>query len=333
MAAAVAGCSRAIPPLLPHSFDPKILDKGFPALAARALPGVFNAAVMEVRTATTWYGDADKPFPLGGAAVLPIAATLLDQIDAGKIALGEKVTVRDVDLSPPYSLIGESWRATPASFAMNITVMDLLSLAVEYGDNTAADVLLGRIGGPGAVVAWLAEKDITGMRLDRYARETGVQVSGLESFRPAWRTAKGFGEALELTPVTVRQRAMESFLADNRDTTSAQGAMSFLYKLSHGQLASKASSDLLLKMMTPTRAVEGPMGAAWPPSAAWAHKAGEPRSDLGFTPVQNDMGLVTLKDGRRFAVAALLAGSTASAAQRAKLFSDTAKLMLDAMGG
>jgi beta-lactamase class A len=329
-AASLAACHKSI--LGPGHFDPKVMDKGFPPLAGRARPGVFAAAIMDLRTQATWYWNVDKPFPLGGLAVLPIAAALLAQVDARRVALSEKITVRDVDLSPPYSLIGQSWRASPANFAMNISVQDLLALSVQYGDNTATDVLLARVGGPGAVTAWLRQMGIETLHIDRYAREIGVQASGMEPFRPAWRTAQAFAAAQKAVLVTDRQRAMEAYVADPRDTTSAQAMMSFLFKLSGGQLTAKPTSDLLLKLMTPAKTALGPMGAAWPGKSAWAHGVAAPRSDLGFTPVQNDVGLVTLPDGRRFAVAALLAGSTASEAQRAQLFADTARLMTKAFG-
>ncbi len=329
--AAVAACSH--PVFGPAHFDAKILDKGFPALASRARPGAFNAAVMDLASTATWYGNADAPFALGGLAVLPIALAVMGEVDAKRLSLDEKITVRHADLSPPDSVIDDDWRDSPGNFAMNIRVLDLLTLAVQYGDNTAADVLMARIGGPGQVTAWLRQKDVEVMRVDRYTRETLVQVSDLETFRPAWRTAKAFAEALKSVPVNDRQKAMEAFLADPRDTTSAQAVMNLFYKFSHGELTSKASSDLLLKLMTPARAAAGALGSVWPPTAGWAHKTADPRSDLGFTPIQNDAGLVTLKDGRRFAVAVFLSGSTASADQRAKLFSDTATLMLQAMGG
>jgi beta-lactamase class A len=330
MTAALAACNHPI--LGPARFDPKVLDQGFPALAARAKPGVFAAGVMDLAAQKVWYADADRPFPLGGLAALPIAAAVMAQADAHKLALTDKLTVRNVDLTPPPGVIDQSWRDQPATFAMNITVQDLLTLAVQYGDATAADVLLGRIGGPGAVTAWLHDNGLTAMRIDRYARETGVQMSGLASFRPAWRTPQAFQEALRAVSVNDRQKAMEAYVADPQDTTSAQAVISLLYKLSKGELASKTSSDLLLKQMTPARGAAGPLGVIWPAGGAWAHKSAEPHSDLGFTPIQADGGLVTLKDGRRFAVTALLAGSTASEAQRAQLFADTAKLMLKAMG-
>jgi beta-lactamase class A len=57
-----------------------------------------------------------------------------------------------------------------------------------------------------------------------------------------------------------------------------------------------------------------------------AHKTGTSATDLGATPATNDIGVVTLAGGRRFAVAAYLAGSTATEAVREGLIADAARL-------
>ncbi|MGA0599411.1 serine hydrolase [Caulobacter sp. KR2-114] len=329
-AAALSACHH--PVLGPARFDPKVLDKDAPALIARARPAAFAIGVMELKTQKVWYANGEAPFPLGGLAALPIAAALLSLADEHKLALTDKLTVRKADLAPPPSVIDQSWRSMPANFAMNITVQDLLTLALQYGDSTASDVLLGRAGGPGAVNAWLHDKGLTGLRVDRYARETGVQMSGLPSFRPEWRAAPLFEQALRAVPVNDRQKAMEAYVADPQDTASAQALIGLIYRLWNGDLLSRASSDLILRLMAPALGAVGPLGVAWPKGAAWAHKAADPRSDLGYTPIQGDAGLLTLKDGRRFAVTALLAGSTASETQRAQLFADTGRLMARAIG-
>ena len=43
--------------------------------------------------------------------------------------------------------------------------------------------------------------------------------------------------------------------------------------------------------------------------AALAHKTGSARPDLGLSPVVNDIGLITLADGRKVIVAIFLAGA------------------------
>lgn len=331
LAAALGACHHPI--LGPAHFDPKLLDKDAAALVARARPAAFAIGIMELKTQKVWYAGGESPFPLGGLAALPIAATVLSLVDEHKLALTEKLTVRRADLAPPPSLIDQSWRAKPDSFAMNITTQDLLTLALQYGDQTASDALLLRVGGPGVVTAWLHDKGLTGLRVDRYAREIGVQMSGLGPFRPEWRAAPLFQQALRDVPVTARQKAMEAYVAEPKDTTSAQALLALLYRVSTNDLLSKASADLMFRLMAPALGAVGPLGVAWPAGAGWAHKSADPRSDLGYTPIQGDAGLLTLKDGRRFGITALMAGSTASETQRAQLFADTARLLLKAMGG
>lgn len=331
LAAGLAACNHPI--LGPAHFDPKLLDKDAAALTARARPAAFAIGIMELKTQKVWYANGESPFPLGGLSALPIAASVLSLVDEHKLALTDKLTVREADLAPPPSVIDQSWQSKPAHFAMNITVQDLLTLALQYGDSTASDALLLKAGGPGAVTAWLHDKGLTALRVDRYAREIGVQMSGLEPFRPEWRAPPLFQQALRAVPVNDRQKAMEAYVADEKDTVSAQGLLALLYRLSTADLVSKPSADLIFRLMTPAMGAVGPLGVAWPAGTAWAHKSADPRSDLGYTPVQGDAGLVTLKDGRRFAVTALMAGSTASETQRAQLFGDTGRLLLKAMGG
>ena len=46
----------------------------------------------------------------------------------------------------------------------------------------------------------------------------------------------------------------------------------------------------------------------------------------------SDLGIATWPDGRRFAIAAFLAGSTGAEAQREGLFADAARLIVAAAG-
>jgi beta-lactamase class A len=330
LSAALAACAPSVRASKP--FDGKLLDHEFPTLAERARPGAFNAAILDLQTNAAWYWNISQPFPLEGAFILPVAVSAMAELEAARLQLTEKVTVRGTDLSPPYSLISQSWLDTKPNFAMNVSVADLIALAVEFNDNTAADVLMKLIGGPGAVTAWLRGKGMTEIRIDRYAREVEVEISGMPSFRAAWRTPAAFAAAREATPVGERQSAMNAYLDDPRDTTTGLDAMTFLAKLARNELISKASSDVLFKTMRQTRNGARLLAAGLPPGADFVHKAGLSVSDLGFTPAYSDLGLVTFKNGRRFAMAAFLAGSTAAPAERERLFADASRLMVRAAG-
>jgi beta-lactamase class A len=83
---------------------------------------------------------------------------------------------------------------------------------------------------------------------------------------------------------------------------------------------------LLLRLMTDSTTGQGRLRAGLPAGASLAHKTGTAATDLGLTPATNDIGIVTLASGRRFALAAYLAGSTATPAARDRLIADAAAL-------
>ncbi|MGI8840486.1 MAG: class A beta-lactamase [Caulobacteraceae bacterium] len=333
LGAGLASCGRnASTSPKPGALDTGRLDREFPALAARARPGDFNLGVLEARGEQLWCWNAPARMPMQSIFKAPLAAAALAEADAGRLKLSERIAIGPLDLSPPPSAINRAWPAPPRPEVMSLPAVDLIALAVQESDNTAADVLMKRIGGPGAVTAWLRSKDIVDMRIDRYERELQQEIAGMDSFRPAWKDEAAWTAARDAVPAATRQSAMDAYLADPRDTTTVPAALSFLYRLSLGDLISPASTRLLLRLMATTGAGAHRLAAGLPPGATLAHKTGTARTDLGFTPATNDIGLVTLADGRRFAIAGFLSGSTATEAQRDALFADAARLAAKAIG-
>jgi len=330
-ALALASCGRGAR-RKSRPLDTKSLDRGFPALADRARPGAFAVGVMDLETSVTWYWNIDRPFALQGAFVAPLAAAALAEVDAGRMALNEPVRFTDADLSPPPSAIDAKWPTPPDGHDATIPASTLFTLALQDGDNTAADVLMRRIGGPSAVTAWLQMKTITELRVDRYAREFEVEMEGMPTFRPDWKDPAAFAAARDQIPAPDRQTAMDAYLSDPRDTTTLPGALNFLSKLAGGALLSPASTALMLKWMEGERAGAGRLRAGLPKGARLSHTAGTSATDLGFTAATNDMGVVTFEGGGRLAIAGFLAGSTATEAQRDALFADAARLIAKAAG-
>lgn len=303
------------------------LSRGFPALAARAAPARFNLGVLSLTGDHVWQVDGEGLYPLADLFMLPVAAAALAEVDAGRLKLGEPITIRDVDLSPQPSLVGAAFAGETI-----MPAVDLIALAVQHGDNTAADVIMSRIGGPGAVAGWLQAKDIVGMRVDGYAREVATRMVGLPSFRAAWRTDSAFAAARAAVPPAAREAAVQAFLHDPRDTTTTPAALSFLNRLSDGQLLSPASTRLLIGLMTRSAGPPGGLASSLPAGVSLARKTAGSGGDLGLTAATNEIGLVTFKDGKRLAIAVFLAGSTATAAERQRLIADAGRLVFRAWG-
>ncbi|MDB5456959.1 MAG: serine hydrolase, partial [Caulobacter sp.] len=301
----VAGCDRR--PMLGQlepRFKPKVLTREIEAVAARAAPGVLGVAVQDLTTGQVWAYNGDRPFPMQSVFKAPLGAAVLAEVEAGRLSLTETVTLTDTDLSPPFSPIADAWPQRTT-----YTVGELLEAASGRSDNTAADALLKRIGGPGALTAWLQGKHVAGLRVDRYERQLQPDSAGLGSFRAAWRGETTYMAAVNAVPEAQRRAAMAAYLKDPRDTATPVAAVRFLAALNGGELLSPASTRRLLDIMTRTPTGQDRLKAALPDGAALAHKTGGARTDLGRNPASNDIGIYTLKDGRKFAVAVFLTDS------------------------
>ncbi len=329
--AALAACQRKLTtPARAGPMDTRRLDASFPALAERARPAAFAMGVMNLATTATWYWNTDRAFPLAGAVALPIATAALAQVDARKLALDQPVAFDALDLAPPPSLIDHYWPTPPEGHAVAIPLHSLVTLALREGDNTAMDVLIKRIGGPGVVSAFLQQKGVTGLRVDRYQREIGVELFGMPTFRAAWKDPQAFALARDQVTARARQTAMNQFILDPRDATTVPAALGFLALLAGGQLISPASLAQLTVWMTD--APPGRFAAGMPPDVRLARATGETPEDLGFTAATTELAIATFPDGRRYALAAFLVGSTATEAARDALFADAARLAAAAIG-
>ncbi|HEY1879127.1 MAG TPA: class A beta-lactamase [Caulobacteraceae bacterium] len=322
--ALLASCRAAAPPRAagPAVLETLRLQSGYIALRDRAKPGVLGLGVSLGKIA--WVSDDKARFPMQSVFKVFLAAAALAAVDSGQLTLSESITLTRQDLVPWYSPIVAAWKGE----AMTLPIVDLIALAVQKSDNLAADVLMKRIGGPPAVMAWLHGKAIEGISVDRYEKEVQPDTHGMGPFQPAWADPKAWIAARDAVPAAVQEAATARYLADPRDTATLPGSLDFLTRLANGELLSAPSTRLLLRLMTDSMGL-GRLHSGLPEGASLAHKTGSSATDLGLTPATNDVGIVTLPNGRRFAVAAFLSGSTATEVIRNGLIADAARLAVN----
>lgn len=295
-------------------------------IAARVAPGILGAALMNLESGEVWTFNGDRPFPMQSVFKLPLGAAALAEVQAGRLRLDERLTIAEEDLSPPYSPIADAWPVRA-----DYTVGELLAAAVRDSDNTAADVLMARIGGPGAVTAWLLEKSVAEVRVDRYERQLQCEFFGLASFRAAWKGRAAFLAAKNAVPPADRRAAMVRYLSDPRDTASPRGMVDFLDRLEDGLLLEPAARARLLALMTGGRVVDR-LQAAMPKGATLLHKSGSSWTDLGLTAATNDTGFIVLPDKRRYAAAVFLSGTALDDAARDGAIADLGRAMVKSLG-
>lgn len=278
----------------------------------RAFPGKTGIAVQRIDGGGIVGQRLDNLFPQQSVSKLWVALAIFDRVDRGQLSLDSNVRVTYDDFTMFQSKIkNRVIKYGP----QNETVRNLLELAVTKSDNTANDKLMWLAGGPDAINATLRAKNINSVRFGPGERELQSRVAGF-----AWRQSYGPGnawfDARRKVSADTRSSAMQAYLANPIDGATPRGMVDALSKLARGQLLSPDSTRKMLGLMS--RVTSGPkrLKAGVPSGWQFGHKTGTGQSCCGFSTGYNDVGIMTAPDGTRYAVAVLLANTTASVPQR-----------------
>lgn len=297
---------------------PAGLQASLQRLADQASPGQFGLIVVDLSTGATAKVNDDRAYPMMSVFKAPVAAAVLDQVDKGQLSLNRKV-----HLDPAQRVGGSAVPSIGSRLEkgpLDVTVSELLRAAVSESDNTAVDALLRVAGGGDAATRYLRAKGIEGMRIDVGEGEFGRLFRDLKPGQsaPAHETDAQEDERY--------RRGYASALASPLNTTTLQGATTFLAKLQAGQLLSPASTKRLLDMME-AQVIPNRIRAGLPTGFTFADKTGTGASNGDRVFAWNDIGIVTAPNGKRVAVAAFLRDSTATKEQRDAWFAELGRLI------
>jgi beta-lactamase class A len=126
--------------------------------------GVVGVAALDLDTGRHFELHANERFPMASVFKVPIALTVFDK----KVPLDEAITITPDQFSRGWSPIARGGKT------VTVSIGALLEATVVQSDNTAADTLLRRLGGPAVVTAHLRELGIDGVRVDRPENEIGA---------------------------------------------------------------------------------------------------------------------------------------------------------------
>jgi beta-lactamase class A len=86
--------------------------------------------------------NADETMDTMSVIKIPLMVEVFRQIEAGKFALTDRVTLKDSEKRPGTGII----RSLDAG--ASLTIKDLITLMIIVSDNTATDMLFEKVGGP-----------------------------------------------------------------------------------------------------------------------------------------------------------------------------------------
>lgn len=119
----------------------------------------FYARNVVTRQSVAWRGD--ERFVMCSTFKASLAALILRRVDRGQDNLEDRIHYGPSDVPDWYAPVAKA--NLPRGF---MTVREMCAAAVEVSDNTCANLLLARVGGPPAITAfWRAIGDVTS-RLD-----------------------------------------------------------------------------------------------------------------------------------------------------------------------
>ncbi|HKC63116.1 MAG TPA: class A beta-lactamase, subclass A2 [Pyrinomonadaceae bacterium] len=237
--------------------------------------GRVGASVLLLETVEAVSFNGDQKFPMQSVYKFPIGMAVLNQVDNGKLKLDQKVRVEKSDLVPAkvYSSIRDKY----PQGGVELSVRELLRYMIVESDGTACDVLLRVVGGAERVNDYLKGLGVT-----------GVVVA------------------------TTEKEMAQGGDVQYRNWATPDAALGLLRAFYEGRGLSAASRALLLQLMTDV--VTGPhrIKGQLPAGTVVAHKTGTSNTVDGLTRATNDIGIITLPDGRHLIVAIFVSDSKAA---------------------
>lgn len=233
---------------------------------ADAHPAVIGFSLLDLQNGKTVAINGNKHLPMQSVYKFHLALAILNQVDKGILSLGQKIPIQKSDLE------ADTWSPLRDKYpngGVKVTLSELLTYTVALSDNNGCDILFKLIGGPAKV--------------NSYIHSLGIQKIAIAA--------------------TEREMHHDEYAQYTNWTTPAAACqlLNLFYK---NTFLSKKSHDFLWKVMTETVRGATKIKGQLPAGTPVAHKTGYSGvNDKGVTAATNDIGVVTLPNGKHFAIA------------------------------
>ncbi len=229
---------------------------------------------------------ADERFPMCSTHKLLTAAAILTMVDQGRMELDRRIPYGATDLLE-YAPIARK------NFGSGFMTVDALcEAAIQWSDNTAANLVLGLIGGP---AGWT-----------RYARSIGDATSRLDRTEPSLNSA---------------------IAGDPRDTTTPDAMVRDLNVVLVEKDLSDASRTRLMNWMLGAKVTDTLLRAGLPKGWRVGDKSGS-----GERGSRNDIGIILPSAGAPIRAAVYYTQSVEQSASRDKVIAEVGRIIARDLG-
>jgi len=246
--------------------------------------GRLGVAVFDSESGMQTGYRGDERFPMCSTSKLLTVAAILKRIDTGKLAWDRRIAYRQSDLVS-YSPVTEH------HVDDGMSVLELCEAALTMSDNTAANLLIGELGGPSAVTS--------------FARSLGDQVTRLDRIEP---------ELNEARP------------GDPRDTTSPLAIASNLRTITRADILNDISAGRLISWLLSNKTGDARLRAGLPRNWRVGDKTGS-----GGNGTTNDVAVFWPTSRNAIYLSAYLTETAAPQVAREATLAAVARAVADAV--
>lgn len=247
-----------------------------------------GVSVLSFENGFTYNKNADKKLPMQSVFKFHIAAAVLNAVDKGKLSLDQKIKL---DAS---NLLENTWSPLRDQYAgknAEVPLSEVIEYTVAKSDNNGCDILLRLLRGTQTVQKFMDSKGVKGFQI-KYNEE---------EMHKDWN-------------------------AQYENYSTTKSAVNVLKKFYDGKLLSKKSTDYLMKVLWSSSTGLNKMVEQLPKNTPVARKTGASgKNNAGLTGAENEIGIVTLPDGKHYALAVFVSNSTETDAVNCRMISDISR--------
>lgn len=236
--------------------------------------------------------NADRKLPMQSVFKFHITAAVLDFVDKGKLSLDQKILLNK------SNLLENTWSPLRDKYPngnVEVPLSEILEFTVAKSDNNGCDILLKLLGGTQTVQKFMNSNGVKGFQIK-------------------------FNEA----------EMHKDWNVQYKNYSTTQSVVEVLKKLYDDQLLSKKSTDYLMKIMLSTSTGLNKLVEQLPKNTPVARKTGASgKNKAGLTGAENEIAIVTLPNGKHYAIAVFVSNSTESDAVNCRIISDISKVVWD----
>ncbi|KIA90664.1 class A beta-lactamase, subclass A2 [Kaistella jeonii] len=236
--------------------------------------------------------NGDKKLPMLSVFKFHIALAVLNKVDEGKLSLNQNIFIKKSEL------LEKTWSPIREKYPegnIEMPLSELIKYTVAQSDNNGCDILLRLIGGTKTVQKFINSKGIKNFQIKANEEEMH-----------------------------------QSYKAMYENFTTTNSANDLLKKFYNDKIVSKNSTNFLMKIMIETTTGTNKIVAQLPKGTQVAHKTGSSgKNDNGLTIAENDIAIITLPNGKHYAISIFVSDSMESAETNTKMIADISKIVFD----